>query len=103
MIRFWEGGGGGWQDPRTRPPDWVLEDVIDGFVSLDAARDVYGVAVRMLDEDAALYEVDQAGTERLRKGAESSDLHWPGGAEPHQHEARRGQRVSSWTTSSCRE
>ena len=29
VIRFWEGGGGGWQDPRTRPAEWVLEDVID--------------------------------------------------------------------------
>ena len=38
-IRFWEGGGGGWQDPRTRPAEWVLEDVIDGFVSIEAARD----------------------------------------------------------------
>ena len=44
-IRFWEGGGGGWQDPRTRPAEWVLEDVIDGFVSIEAARDHYGVAV----------------------------------------------------------
>ena len=44
-IRFWEGGGGGWQDPRSRPAEWVLEDVIDGFVSIEAARDHYGVAV----------------------------------------------------------
>ena len=45
-IRFWEGGGGGWQDPRSRPAEWVLEDVIDGFVSIEAARDHYGVAVK---------------------------------------------------------
>ena len=66
VIRFWEGGGGGWQDPRTRPPEWVLEDVIDGFVSIEAARDVYGVAVSVVDEDAAAYEIDEEETARLR-------------------------------------
>ena len=66
VIRFWEGGGGGWQDPKTRPPKWVLEDVADGFVSIEAARDVYGVALRLLDEDAAAYEIDEPETARLR-------------------------------------
>ena len=68
VIRFWEGGGGGWQDPRTRPAEWVLEDVIDELVSIEAARDVYGVAVAVLDEDAAAYEIDAAETARLRTG-----------------------------------
>jgi N-methylhydantoinase B len=66
LIRFWEGGGGGWQDPKSRPPEWVLDDVVDGFVSIEAARDLYGVAVRVLDEDAALVEVDPDETARLR-------------------------------------
>ena len=70
VIRFWEGGGGGWQDPQTRPPEWVLEDVIDGFVSIEAARDVYGVAVSVVDEDAAAYEIDEAETTRLRAGSD---------------------------------
>jgi N-methylhydantoinase B len=66
LIRFWEGGGGGWQDPKSRPPEWVLDDVIDGFVSIEAARELYGVAIRVVDEDAALYEVDTEETIRLR-------------------------------------
>ena len=53
VIRYWEGGGGGWQDPKTRPQEWVLEDVVDELVSVEAAHDVYGVAVRCVDEDAA--------------------------------------------------
>ena len=65
-IRFWEGGGGGWEDPLTRPAEWVLEDVIDGLVSIEAARELYGVAIRAVDEDAALYEVDEEETVRLR-------------------------------------
>jgi N-methylhydantoinase B len=73
VIRFWEGGGGGWRDPATRPPEWVLEDVIDGFVSVEAARDVYRVAVVAVDEDAALYRVDEDETARLRDGDSGSD------------------------------
>jgi N-methylhydantoinase B len=69
VIRFWEGGGGGWQDPLTRPPEWVLEDVVDGLVSTEAARELYGVAVVTVDEDAALYEIDEAETARLRQRA----------------------------------
>jgi N-methylhydantoinase B len=65
-IRFWEGGGGGWGDPRTRPADWVLEDVVDGYVSLEAARNLYGVAIRVVDEDAARYEIDESETAAVR-------------------------------------
>jgi N-methylhydantoinase B len=72
-IRFWEGGGGGWQEPRTRPPEWVLDDVIDGFVSIEAARDLYGVAVSVVDEDAARYEIDEGETGRLRSSLGASE------------------------------
>ena len=65
-IRLWEGGGGGWQDPRSRPAERMLEDVIDGFVSTEAARDHYGVAVNVIDEGAARYEIDQSESEKLR-------------------------------------
>jgi N-methylhydantoinase B len=37
-------GGGGWGDPHERDPARVREDVLDGFVSAQAARDLYGVA-----------------------------------------------------------
>jgi N-methylhydantoinase B len=67
-IRYWEGGGGGWEDPRTRPVEWVLDDVADGFVSVEAARELYGVALILVDEDAVLYEVDEPETARLRVG-----------------------------------
>jgi N-methylhydantoinase B len=66
LIRFWEGGGGGWGDPRTRPAEWVLEDVIDGYVTIEAARERYGVVVREVDPIAAIYEIDEDETRRLR-------------------------------------
>jgi N-methylhydantoinase B len=68
-IRFWEGGGGGWRDPLTRPTEWVLEDVVDGLVSVEAAAELYGVAVVVDDENAAHYHVDEAATARLRQRA----------------------------------
>jgi N-methylhydantoinase B len=39
-------GGGGYGDPREREPERVLRDVLEGKVSAERAREVYGVAVR---------------------------------------------------------
>ncbi|MCW5849501.1 MAG: hydantoinase B/oxoprolinase family protein [Anaerolineae bacterium] len=38
-------GGGGFGDPKERERDRVLKDIDDGVVSVEAARDVYGVEV----------------------------------------------------------
>ena len=38
-------GGGGHGDPRERDPEAVREDVRDGYVSAEQAREVYGVDV----------------------------------------------------------
>lgn len=58
-------GGGGFGDPAQRDPEVVRDDVRDGFVSLETAREVYRVALRT---DSELYEVDRAETQRLRGG-----------------------------------
>ena len=55
-------GGGGFFSPRERDSARVLEDVRQGLVSLDAAREVYGVVV-----DLERGEVDQEATAALRK------------------------------------
>jgi N-methylhydantoinase B len=44
-FRVVTAGGGGHGDPRDRDPQAVREDVLDGFVSANAARDLYGVDV----------------------------------------------------------
>jgi N-methylhydantoinase B len=54
-------GGGGWGNPLERDVQTVCDDVRDGFVSVEAARRVYG-----LDVDAAGVIVDPVETERLR-------------------------------------
>ncbi|MCP3913366.1 MAG: hydantoinase B/oxoprolinase family protein [Actinomycetia bacterium] len=38
-------GGGGWGDPRERPLEWVVRDVRDGVVSVEAAAREYGVVI----------------------------------------------------------
>jgi len=52
-------GGGGYGPPRAREPELVLRDVLEGKVSPERAREVYGVAV-------ADGGIDHAATEVLR-------------------------------------
>jgi len=51
------GGGGGWGDPFERDVEAVRRDVVQGYVSLDAARREYGVVL-----DAATLMVDSEST-----------------------------------------
>jgi len=39
------GGGGGYGPPRERPPETVRREVEDGIISVEAARELYGVDV----------------------------------------------------------
>ncbi len=65
-------GGGGYGDPLARPPERVLQDVVDGYVSIEAAEREYGVAVRFLGEPGQLvrlpqhYTIDWERTHQLR-------------------------------------
>ncbi|OGA29646.1 MAG: 5-oxoprolinase [Betaproteobacteria bacterium RIFCSPLOWO2_02_FULL_65_24] len=55
------GGGGGFGPPHERPAQNVQDDVRQGYVSVEAARELYGVAL-----DAQTLEIDQPATARLR-------------------------------------
>ena len=59
VVRIETGGGGGYGHPFDRDPARVLEDVLGGLVSAEAARGDYGVAV-------AGPAVDAVETARLR-------------------------------------
>jgi N-methylhydantoinase B len=72
-ITFESNGGGGYGLPWERDPELVLEDVIDGYVTIAKAREVYGVAITEVDPDALLYELDRQDTERLRAGLATRD------------------------------
>ncbi len=55
------GGGGGYGDPIEREPERVREDVYQGYVSLKAARELYGVVI-----DPDKIEIDAPATAKLR-------------------------------------
>jgi N-methylhydantoinase B len=64
-VRGLESGGGGYGDPLDRDTEAVRLDVLDRWVSAEAARDDYGVVLAGRAEDCDV-SVDVAGTERLR-------------------------------------
>src|SRR5882757_5604308 len=53
-------GGGGYGDPRKRPAAKVADDVARGLVSVEKARELYGVAL------TADFKVDETATAKLR-------------------------------------
>ena len=67
LVRVYTAGGGGWGDPLERDSAMVLDDYLDGFVSLDAARASYGV---MIDPDTLNVDSDAtlAQRETIRAG-----------------------------------
>jgi N-methylhydantoinase B len=63
LLRVERPGGGGLGNPVERPAEAVVEDVRQGYVSIEQARADYGVAVRSLDGAPV---VDEAETRLLR-------------------------------------
>jgi len=61
LVRVITSGGGGYGDPLAREPERVAEDVLDGFVSSDAALADYGVVL-----DPVEYCVDAPATAKAR-------------------------------------
>ena len=57
-------GGGGYGDPFERDPESVAQDVLDGYVTVERAREDYGVVI-----DPASLAVDEAATRVLREKA----------------------------------
>src|SRR5262249_56752739 len=54
---------GGYGDPAERDPELVLSDVLDGFTSLEQAREIYLVAI-----DPETLTLDPDETRALREG-----------------------------------
>ncbi len=62
VITMDAAGGGGFGDPLDRDPEMVQDDVIQGYVSIEKAREDYGVVI-----DAGSMKADLAATEDLRR------------------------------------
>lgn len=66
--RYITNGGGGYGDPKARDPEKVVADVRDGYVSVQAARDTYGVAINGdPDFDPEGLMIDEVETAALRQ------------------------------------
>ena len=65
-------GGGGYGNPMERDPQAVLDDVLNGYVSIEAARREYGVVIgsaKRPDEQVSLphhFSIDAGATAALR-------------------------------------
>jgi N-methylhydantoinase B len=65
-------GGGGYGDPFARDPQRVLDDVVNGYVSIEAAASDYGVVLNYLGGGDRLvrlpehYAIDWDATSTLR-------------------------------------
>jgi N-methylhydantoinase B len=62
VISWALAGGGGWGPPDQREPERVRRDVVNGYVSIEAAREVYAVVI-----DAKDNTIDVAATAALRR------------------------------------
>ena len=68
-VTVMTGGGGGYGNPLERDPGLVLNDVVNGFVSREAAERDYGVALDLTDRS-----VDENATRELRRKAMSGEI-----------------------------
>ena len=64
-------GGGGYGNPFERPIDKIIWDVKNGLVSVEGARNDYGVVIT----DAKTLDVDVSETKKLRSGASAKNHH----------------------------
>jgi N-methylhydantoinase B len=85
VLAYQYGGGGGFESPLLRDPEAVREDVLDEYVSLEAARARYGVVLTGSVEGCDV-AVDAQATRALRErllregGAGEGDAEAGGGA-----------------------
>ena len=55
-------GGGGYGNPLEREPEMVESDVMEGYVSLERAREDYGVVI-----DPKTTKVDEEATQKIEE------------------------------------
>jgi N-methylhydantoinase B len=69
-------GGGGLGDPLERDPALVLEDVIDGYVTVGGAERDYGVVVKGVDPEIDNWRIDPDATDAHRKRMRQARAGW---------------------------
>lgn len=66
LVSISTGGGGGYGDPFARPAESVQADVVDGYISLENARALYGV---ILDPETLAVNEEQTAMLRGKRRA----------------------------------
>jgi N-methylhydantoinase B len=64
IIRVYTPGAGGFGEPKKRPVEKVLQDIAENKVSLEAAKNLYGVAAVL--NNMGLPELDEAAVRAQR-------------------------------------
>ena len=65
VVSYFSPSGGGYGNPLERMPEKVLDDVLDGFIDVEHARDAYGVVLQSADNGYD-WALDKEGTQKLR-------------------------------------
>jgi N-methylhydantoinase B len=65
VVSYFSPSGGGYGNPLERTPEKVLDDVLDGFIDAEHARDAYGVVLKSADNGYD-WALDKAETQKLR-------------------------------------
>jgi len=65
-IFYGSSGGGGFGDPLDREPELVLDDVIDEWLTIEAAEEYYGVVIEEIDAEAADYRINEEKTKKAQ-------------------------------------
>ena len=61
-------GGGGWGEPLEREPMRVIDDIRDGFVSVEMAKSEYGVVAKLNGKGGLeAVQLDTEATQRTRQ------------------------------------
>jgi N-methylhydantoinase B len=86
VIRLEGCGGGGYGHPHERDVEKVVEDVRRGYLSVDQARELYGVALVDGSVDAA--KTAQLRDEAKRMSEQTAATHFDYGAQRNAYEAK---------------
>lgn len=87
IISLYSPGGGGWGDSLHRDPKLVLEEVVAGLLSIDQAKEFYGVALLIdLNKKVILDEEETLKHRAKMKNREISE--WDFGKSRQQYELR---------------
>ena len=83
-VTFLTPGAGGWGNPHKRDPNAVLRDVLDGFVTRDAAHIEYGVVIHngAIDKDATEAKRQSLTDNGATDGFGPERKHWDEVFEP---------------------